>query len=251
MKRSTALLAAAAAVVLSVPGIGEARVREVSIGNYWFEEDGTNSRSEIVVDEGDQLRFTVRENATPPHSAVVDGQFDSGPILLFERYTTPPLRRPGTYLLYCRDHRPRGHDTSLIVRARSGDSTTPTPASPSAPPKPKSSQSATPGRQATTSPAANSQPTNAATPSSTSAPAAAESIAPVGVDRATDRRRPPADPDSLAGLLGRRFGGDQPWTAAVWLSLLALLPIGAITAAALRADHRRRRGPEPMAADRP
>jgi hypothetical protein len=51
---------------------------------------------------------------------------------------------------------------------------------------------------------------------------------------------PPPDPDSLAGLLGRRFGGEQPWTTALWLALVAMVPIAAVTALALRREMNRR-----------
>ena len=230
-------------LVLLVPIPAEARRREVSVGNYWFEDDETGARNQLVVDEGDQIRFTIREAAYPPHSVVIDEYgLDSGYLVLFQTYTTPPLEKPGRFELYCRAHRDRGHRATLIVKARASSAPSPGGSAPAPPQKKKPAQTteATPSADA---------PTEGPSPAVT-APTAAQpvqptpggTLAPVGVGEATDRRRPPPDPDSLAGLLGRRFGGDAPWTTAVWLALIAMVPIGAAAVYAIRRERGRAAG---------
>ena len=211
-----------------------AKLHEVSVGNYYFEDDATGARDPLTVNEGDQIRFTVRQAAYPPHDIVIDEYgIDSPPLNLFQTYTTPPLNKPGTFDLYCRAHRPRGHETTLIVKAKAS----PPQSTPTSPPPPAKKKAKTSTAAPTAAASATASPTSDTTPAS---PTPAESLAPEGVGEATDRRTPPPDPDSLAGILGRRFGGDIPWTAALWQSLLAAAPIGAAAAYAIRRDSQRR-----------
>jgi plastocyanin len=217
-------------VILLASLPAHAKLHQVSVGNYYFEDDATGARDPLTVDEGDQIRFTVRQAAYPPHDIVIEEYgIDSPPLNLFQTYTTPPLNKPGTFALYCRAHRARGHETTLIVKAK----VSPPPSTPSSPPPPKKK-----AKPATAAPKAEttSTPSSAAAPAS---PTPAESLAPVGVGEATDRRTPPPDPESLAGILGRRFGGELPWTTAVWQALIAALPIVAAAAYALKRESQR------------
>lgn len=238
-----ARVAVAGLLVLMVPIPAEARLREVSVGNYWFEDDQTGARNPLVVDEGDQIRFTIREATYPPHSVVIDEYgLDSGYLVLFQTYTTPPLEKPGRFELYCRAHRERGHKTTLIVKARASSAPSPSGSAAAPPPKRKPTQTteATPSDDAPTEgPAAATTAPAAAQPSPPTSP---EAFASVGVGEATDRRRSPPDADSLAGLMGHRFGGDAPWTTAVWLALIAMVPIGAAAAYAIRRERGRAGG---------
>ncbi len=227
MKRRAAWLAAGAIWVL-VPLLAAAALHEVSVGNYWFEDDATGSRAQLTVDEGDQIRFTVRQAAYPPHDIVIPAYgIDSPQLNLFQTYTTPPLDKPGTFLVYCRAHRARGHETTLVVKAKATTEPAPTPTGSGAAPPPGKK----PPKSATTSP----DPTASATPT----PSPTGSTVPSGVGEATDRRVPPPDPDSLAGLLGRDFGGGVPWTAALRLGAILALPIAGAAAYAIRRERRR------------
>lgn len=231
MRRFAAVLVAGLLWAL-IPFPAQAALRDVSIGNYWFEDDATGARNPITVTEGDQIRFTVRQGVYPPHSAVIDEyDIDSGQLLLFDTYTTPPLNKPGTFALYCRAHRERGHETKLVVKAKPAGDPGAQPSTPAPPKKAKASKSAAPTAAATTP-----------TPGTTAAsPSPAEATVPAGVGQATDRRRPPSDPNSLAGVLGRDLGGDVPWTAALWQAALAAIPIAGAAAYALRRERRRMR----------
>lgn len=240
MKRLIALLTAG--VLAAIPLPAQARERKVSVGNYYFQDDETKARNPIVVDEGDQIEFTIRAAAYPPHTIVIPAydidSEDEGTLLLFDTYRTPPLDRPGTFLLFCRPHRDKGHETTLRVRAKAS----PTSAGTTAPP-PKNKSST--GSQTTPTARATSTATPtrpAVLPTAPGSPASSpqETAAPAGIGRATDRRRLPPDPNSLAGMLGRRFGGDLPWTTALWQALLAAVPIAAAVGYALRRERRRR-----------
>ena len=227
------VLAFTAAVVPSV--VARAETRPVSAGNYYYEDDKTHDRAKIVVQQGDQLAVTVREGIYPPHTVEVDElNIHSGDILLGETYTTPPLNRPGNFLMYCRPHRERGHTTTLIIQATAAKKPAPSPA---------------PTSGATAAPAG----AVAATP--TTAPTATASLAPVGVRKATaeELERPVAiDPDSVEGLTGRRLS-PAPWTRALWLLLIATVPVVAAAVFALRRELARSAvptGSSPSSADR-
>jgi plastocyanin len=234
MRRFAVLLAAGASVVL-MPLLAAAAVHDVSVGNYWFEDDATGSRDNIVVNEGDQVRFTIRQAAYPPHDIVIPAYgIDSPQLQLFQTYTTPPLTKPGTFLVYCRAHKARGHETTLVVKAKATAAPAPGPTQPGsggAPPPPATGNKATPKASTTPSPGATG------TPSPT--PVATGSTAPSGVGEASDRRAAPSDPDSLEGILGRRFGGGVAWTAALWQAAILALPIGAAAGFAIRRERRR------------
>ncbi len=122
-----------------MPMPARAETRQASVGNYWFEDDATGDRTSIVVNQGDQLTFTIREGIYPPHTVDVDElDIHSPDLLLGATYTTPPLKTLGTFKLYCRPHEQRGHVTTLAVRA-----TTPTTSAPQPEPQPES-QASTP-----------------------------------------------------------------------------------------------------------
>jgi plastocyanin len=227
-------VATAVVVALAIALPAFAALREVDVGNYYFEDVATGNRKVITVNQGDQIRFTVRQSTYPPHDVVIDGygkDYESGQLLLLETFTTPPLNKPGTFALYCRAHRRRGHEAKLVVK-----STAPSP-TPSSSPKKKS----------TAKPAGSSSPRSTPTASTSAAPHAvapspgsSPSFAPAGVGVATDRRLASPDSNSLAGILGRDIGGGEPWTTAVWTWLLALIPIAALTGYAIRSEVRRR-----------
>ncbi len=245
-----------------------AETRQVSVGNYWFEDDARHDRTQIIVNQGDQITFTIREGIYPPHTVDVDELGIHSPdLLLGATYTTPPLNTAGTFRLYCRPHEQRGHVTTLAVRA-----TTPTTSAlqpqphTSAPPTTAGSgqqpvvegpQPAIPAPQPVT-PAP--QPARAvpqpATPAPGSSapplpppndPAPATTLTPVGVGQADPEsmaRIPEPAPGSLDDLIGRREArGAVPWTRALRLLLLAAVPILGAAGYALSRSGAPERGP--------
>lgn len=221
------------ACVLAWAPPASAQTRSASIGNYYFADDATGSRDRIVADVGDQIAFTVREGVYPPHTVDVDElNIHSGGILLGETYTTPVLERAGTFLLYCRPHRERGHVARLVIRA----AVTPAPA-----------QRAPASMGTTPAPAAGAaQPTPAApaagagqTPAPTPEPAGVRSASPAELARPQ-----PVDPDSVEGLTGRARSR-APWTRALWWLLIASVPIAGAAAFALSRELARPPGTAP------
>lgn len=216
---------------LALATTARAENRQVSVINYFFEDDTTKDQTRIVVREGDQLTFTIRETAPMAHSVNVDElDIHSGEMpLLFQTYTTPPLQRAGTYELYCKTHRDgRNHRTMLVVQA--------------APQQPTQAPTAAPTARAdrhTVTP-------RAATP--TAAPQTpAPTLVPVGLATAPpeDRRLAAPDPRSLEGIIGRPRAAPVPWTRAVRLLALAAVPVVGAAAFAVRKEATRLPPPPP------
>jgi plastocyanin len=222
-RRAVAMLAICACCVLAtIPA--RAALHEVSVGNYYYQDDATGARK-LEVREGDQIRFTIRQADYPPHSInVKELGIHSGDLLVFQTYTTPPLKKTGTFVLYCTAHRDRGHWTTLKVLAK-----------PISSPKPAATTRPT---QRTSTPAPARAKTSASPTASSKAKAAprvvksAETVVPSGIGVTKDRRKAPPGPNSVQALLGRDFSG--PWTRALVLALLAGLPIAVVTFFALR-----------------
>ena len=215
----------------------QATKHSVSVGNYYFEDDATGSRDTVVINQGEQIQFNVLRGAAayPPHSVVIDEyHIDSKYLLPGDSYTTRPLNNPGTFLVYCRAHRDRGHETTLVIRSTATTAASPAPSSTGSSRKPAGK-----GAAASSSPAGIAPGQGASTPGANASPATGDLLAPVGVEKGTVTKEEKPDSRSLAGLLGRRFGGDQPWTSALWLAVAAALPIFAIAAFALGRERRR------------
>lgn len=257
-RRHLAFAASAIAVGFASPP-ADASLREVAVGNFYF-EDSTTGDGRVEAVQGDQLRFTVYDGGPgTPHTVEVDELgIHSGSLASGETYTTPPLSTPGTFVLYCRPHVNRGHRAELVVRASSTGTTTTRPATTSppttttAPTGGGSATTATTTRATATTTAAGAPTGSATTASSASAtpdaadpPAAVEpgstetTLVPVGRGEADaeDLSRP-VDPDSLAVALGRPAARRGPWTRSVRLAVLALV---AMVAAAVLAAVRGRR----------
>ena len=226
--RRTAVLALLVVAALGA-GVARAHTRQSSVGNYYFEDDVTGDRTKLVADVGDQFTFTVRQGAATPHTVEVDElDIHSGDLLIGQTYTTPPLRTPGTFKLYCRRHDERGHNTRLIVRAQ-------VPATP----KPTPVRTAPPTALRTSAPAAVATPS--ASPSPSVAPSPSPTLAPVGIGTAPPgslASRTP-DPDSLEGLTGVRRSNEIPWTRALWWLLIASVPVVGVATYALSRNARR------------
>lgn len=239
-RRVLAALAGSIMVVLVPASPAFAKLKDVSVGNYWYEDDATASRKGLVVDEGDQIRFTIREPDYPPHSVNIDElDIRSGDLLLFDTYTTPPLKKTGTFRLYCEAHRDRGHVTTLTIRpvatARPGQGAPAGRTTGTVSPSKKKLATASPRATVRTSPSAEPEE---ASPQEDS-DVAGEVVA-TGRGKATDRRRAPPRSGSLEDLLGRGARDTGPWTSAFIMAAFLALPIGAVTAYAARCEVRRR-----------
>jgi plastocyanin len=209
------LIAVALALIVTRPA--SAVTHQATIGNYYYEDDQQRDQTKIVVHQGDQITFLVREQAVPGHTVDVDALNIHSPNLnIGDTFTTPPLNTPGNFYLYCRPHEARGHHTRLIVLAA--------PAKTAPPPQ----HTATPphiARAAPTTPAPAVKPTPAAT------------LTPVGVGTAPPgalSQPVPTNPNSLRALTGRTAAAGVPWTRSLWWLLIAVVPITAAAGVALQ-----------------
>jgi plastocyanin len=155
------------------PSATAAGVVDIHVGSFYF-EDSSVGDGVITANVGDQIRFTFDDSGG--HNAQVDelgintGVQGAGTVVV-----TGALTTPGTFTLYCKPHRRRGHLTTLIV---SGD----------APPTTAAPTTAAP----TTSPPTTLAPTTTAattTAPTTAAPTTtdiADGTAPTTVDGAND-----------------------------------------------------------------
>ena len=123
MRRRLALLllAGAAGTALAVPA--GASLREIAVGNFYY-EDETVGDGKVEAQVGDQLRFNVLDGGPgTPHTVEIDELgVHSGSLSAGETFTTPPIGKAGTFILYCKPHDQRGHKTTLVV---TGTATTP------------------------------------------------------------------------------------------------------------------------------
>ena len=121
-----AVLALVASIALIVfPMLpASAAVIEVRVGSFYF-EDSTVGDGVVTARVGDQLRFVFEDNGS--HTAEVDELgISTGTLSKGAVFVTDPLTRPGTYTLYCRPHRRRGHVTTLVVLGDAATTTTTT-----------------------------------------------------------------------------------------------------------------------------
>lgn len=149
------LTLAAAGTIFSVPA--EAALQEIAVGNFYF-EDATVGDGKVEARVGDQLRFSVLDGGPgTPHTVDVDELgIHSGTLGAGKTFTTPPIDKAGTFILYCKPHDQRGHKTTLIVSPAS-TSPTPVPTTPTTAPTTTTTTKAT----ATTKPPATTTTTNA------------------------------------------------------------------------------------------
>jgi plastocyanin len=203
----------ACACALAIAHSAVAVTHQATIGNYYYEDDSQRDQTKIVVHQGEQITFTVRQAAVPGHTVDVDALNVHSPNLnIGETFTTPRLSKPGNFYLYCRPHEDRGHHTRLIVLAAA---TSPPSTKPTATP----SRTATPPHIARVAPRT---PAPAATPSPTA------TLTPVGLGSAPPgalERPLPTNPNSLSALTGRKTASGVPWTRSLWWLLIASVPI--------------------------
>jgi plastocyanin len=230
---------AVVAVVLAglalVAPSASAVTHQATIGNYYYEDDQQRDQTKIVVHQGDQVTFTVRQQAVPGHTVDVDALNIHSPNLdLGQSFTTPPLKTPGNFYLYCRPHEQRGHHTRLIVLAAPKPPTHPTP-------------TAAPRRTTAPRSAVRTPPPSPTARPATPVPSA--TLTPIGVGTAPpgELAKPlPTNPNSLAALTGHTTAAGTPWTRSLWWLLIASVPIVAAAAFAFS----RYEGPSPARPER-
>jgi len=235
MKRTALLLPVFVLWATAAPAV--AATRQVSSGNYYFQDNETGSRQQVVVNKGDQITVTIAEAPVAAflgaHTVDIDEMnVHSGDLTIGQTFTTPALTKVGTFSLYCDNHRNMGHQTRLVVKAPPVEST----------PAPTQDSEPAPAGDASSNGSNLLQPvplTGQAIPLPaltvpTPAPATAE---PAGVGEASpgQLRAAGVDPDSLEGLIGRNVGGNQPWTRALWFLLIGgVAAVGAAVIAIVR-----------------
>jgi len=247
MRRAPALALVAAVVVVAATALqAGAALRQVAVGNFYFDDD-TPGDGRVEANQGDQLRFVVQDGGPgTPHTVEVDELgIHSGSLAAGETFTTPPLDKPGTFRLYCKPHDQRGHVATLVVRSASTSSTAPpTTAAPRGTVSPTTTTSGgSSGSTSQTQPGAATPTTEASSPTTAAPggglpastdPATGEALAPAGRGEATAQElEGPAAPDSLEAMLGREPARPGPWTRSVRLGVLLLLPMLLIAVAAV------------------
>ncbi|HZN16004.1 MAG TPA: hypothetical protein VFB78_17180 [Acidimicrobiales bacterium] len=249
MRRTLLGIAAVDAVLVVVTGPARAALREVRVGNFYY-EDSTVDDGKVEATVGDQLKFVVQDGGPgTPHTVEVDElNIHSGSIGSGKTYTTPPLQTAGTFKLYCKPHEAKGHKTTLIVY-NAGEpipfptTTAPAAATPSttravagpATTVPKSAVQTTPtvkaGAGVTTTTAGSAAP-GAAGPANL---ATSDTVASgTGEASADELANAPIVPGSLESVLGRRPASRGPWTRSVRMALAALPPMLLAAAFAVR-----------------
>ena len=100
-------------------------VVDVESGSFYF-EDATPDDGVIEAKVGDQLRIYIADGGSGTRHTVeipALGISSGGGLAPGSTYVTPALSEAGTFALYCKPHRARGHETTLVV---SGGTTTTT-----------------------------------------------------------------------------------------------------------------------------
>lgn len=107
--------------------VGLAAVVNISSGSFYF-EDVTVGDGQITANVGDQLRFVTEDAGRgTPHTVEIPGLgISSGPLATNSTYVTVAIAKPGTYQLFCKPHRNKGHETTLIVTGQAITTTTAT-----------------------------------------------------------------------------------------------------------------------------
>lgn len=233
MKRAAALGGLLAAGLLA--GVVYGATRTVHVGTYYF-DDATPGDGKVVAAVGDRISFVFDDSKS--HSANVDALgIASGPLGQGQVYTTPVLRRPGTFQLYCQLHRSRGHVATLVV---TGTAATPAP-TPAPTPVPTASAAATAAPTA-------APPVPTPAPGDSGAPASAEPGSSAAVVASPDpgsSADPGASPDPATsaepGDEALPDGGtaEPVWLRSVSLALVAGVPMVLLAAAAFVAARRR------------
>lgn len=116
IRRSLAIITLLVLFVSLGALVGLAAVIEVKTGSFYY-EDSTVGDDRIVAEVGDQLRFVIEDGGKgTPHTVEIPGLgISSGPLATKSVYVTAVLAKPGEYQLFCKPHRKKGHETTLIV----------------------------------------------------------------------------------------------------------------------------------------
>lgn len=239
-----------------------AATRSVESGAYYFKDSATGSTSTITIAVGDQISVRIVDSGGggQRHTVEIPGfGVSSGPLASGATYNTPALNAPGTYTLFCKPHRARGHSITLVVEGAAPTTTTLAATTTTAPPATTTTQAST----TTTSPGATT--TTAPGVTTTTAPGATTTSAPGETNTfdTTDTTQPdgladpiPTDSDLLAAAdfatsadpadstatelnndqateellpVGTTESGDTTtWLRSVWVGLFTVIPLAGV-----------------------
>lgn len=252
------------AVAIAAPAL--AGVVNVSVGSYFY-EDATVGDGQVVINAGDQLQFTFVDGGKgTPHTVEIDELgIHSGAVGTGNSFTTGAITQPGTYVLYCKPHRNRGHITTLVVLAVDSTTTTTTTQATTTTTTPGTTTTLTSSTTTTTTTtggtttttATGSPTTTVGTTATTTSPtdptgsspspgtgkvveiehdhsthdhsdgdAAATTLAPIGVADGGDALSATPLPPGIAILT------EEPWTRSVRFGFLIALPLAVLTGGA-------------------
>lgn len=127
IRRSLALVALLTLFVCLGALIGLAVTVEVKTGSFYF-EDSSVGDGKITAKVGDQLRFVIEDDGQGTrHTVEVPGLgISSGSLAVESVYVTDVLSESGEYEVFCRTHRNKGHETTLVVTETPATTTTTT-----------------------------------------------------------------------------------------------------------------------------
>lgn len=254
-RRGLIPLVALGLVVMWIGAVAWAALHEVSGGNFYFRDNATGSTSEIRVVEGDQIRFTMVEDAPVPHSVEIDALgIHSGDMQSGDTFTTPALNQPGTYTVYCDRHRERGHVITLVVENDSSEegSGSGSGSDDSGSDSGSGSGDSSTGSQEGSKSGTGKDQTNDKKGSGTTRgsmdgegearsprPTSTE-LVPSGAGTVTDAEQAAMDalPNSFEQTLGRPIP-EGPWTRSLTLALFAVVPLVVVAVIAIRRGRRR------------
>ena len=105
--------------------VGLAAVVNISSGSFYY-EDATVGDGRITAKVGDQLRFVTEDAGKgTPHTVEIPGLgISSGPLATNSTYVTVAITKPGEYQVFCKPHRKKGHETTLVVTGQALTTTT-------------------------------------------------------------------------------------------------------------------------------
>ncbi len=217
IRRSLTVLLTAVIVIGVAVGVFAAVVG-IATGSFYY-EDSTVGDGKITAEVGDQLRFVIEDGGrgTPHTVEIPELGISSGPLGTNKTFVTPVITMPGEYVVFCKPHRKKGHETVLVV---TGEALTPTTQQQPTTTEPSTTTSTDPSR--TTSTFAGSTTT---THSTTTTQPPADSIPVDTTATNADAVGSAAEATIPVGVTGPN---EQTWTRSVRLALVALIPLAAI-----------------------
>ncbi len=210
--------------------VARAATVDVATGSYYF-EDATVGDGTISAEVGDQIRFLIEDGGRgTAHTIEIPALgVSSGPLATNSTYVTVVITQPGTFQVFCKPHRRRGHETTLVVTGQPAATTTTV-----------ATTTSTSGTATTTSVATTTAPTTPVVQSSSTTTT-------LGYSTTTQPQSPPTIPSSDTGAKTNAVGPEQTsetlpagitkpetqqWTTALPAAIFGLVPLAVIAALA-------------------